>query len=245
MHLLYVDESGNPDGKEDKYFVLGGVAVFEREIYWINEEINALANKCFPGTEIEFHAQAIASHREEPWHSCPTEQRNQIIDELCRTISSRRVTLFGIALEKTMATDPVARAFEEICNRCDLFMRRLHSQGDTQRALIIFDESRYESSLQTLLGEYRSLGTRWGSTVKNFADVPFFANSKATRLLQLADLVAYAVFRRYERGDTRLLDKIIAKFDTDGGVIHGLVHITPSPGTCTCPACLTRRPPRV
>ena len=71
---------------------------------------------------------------------------------------------------------PVARTFEEICNRCDLFLRRLHAQGDTQRALIIFDESRYESSLQTLLGEYRSLGTRYGSTVKNFADVPFFAN---------------------------------------------------------------------
>jgi hypothetical protein len=49
----------------------------------------------------------------------------------------------------------------------------------------------------------------------------------------LADLVAYAVFRRYERGDTRLLDKIISKFDTDGGVIHGLVHIAPSSGTCT------------
>lgn len=241
MHLLYVDESGNPDGKEDKYFVRGGIAVFEREIYWINEEVNAIANRFFPGVDIEFHAQAIASHREEHLHSCPTEQRNSIIDELCRTISSRRVVLFGIALEKTVTDDPVARAFEEICNRCDLFLRRLHAQGDTQRALIIFDESRYESSLQTLLGEYRSLGTRYGGTVKNFADVPFFANSKATRLLQLADLVAYAVFRRYERGDTRLLDKIISKFDADGGVIHGLVHITPSSGTCTCPACLTRR----
>jgi hypothetical protein len=245
MHLLYVDESGNPDGMEDKYFVLGGVAVFEREIYWINEQVNAIATKYFPSVQIEFHTQAIASHREEPWHSCPTEQRNQIIDELCATISSRHVTLFGIALEKATSSDPIARAFEEICNRCDLFLRRLHSRGDTQRALIIFDETRYENSLQTLLAEYRSLGTRYGSTVKNFADVPFFANSKATRLLQLADLVAYAVFRRYERGDTRLLDKIISKFDTDDGVIHGLVHLTRSSGTCTCPACLTRRPPRI
>jgi hypothetical protein len=244
MHLLYVDESGNPDGQEDRYFVLGGVAVFEREVYWINEQINAIAGKYFPNAEIEFHAQAIASHRDEPWHSCPTEQRNQIIDELCGTICSRRVALFGVAVEKITTQDPVARAFEEICNRCDLFLRRLHAQGDTQRALIIFDESRYEASLQTLLAEYRSLGTRYGSTVKNFADVPFFANSKATRLLQLADLVAYAVFRRYERGDTRLLDKIISKFDTEDGVIHGLVHLTRSGSTCTCPACLTRRLPR-
>jgi len=57
--------------------------VFEREVYWINEQVNAIASKYFPDTQIEFHTQAIASHREEPWHSCPTEQRNQIIDELC------------------------------------------------------------------------------------------------------------------------------------------------------------------
>jgi hypothetical protein len=241
MHLLYVDESGNPDGGEEKYFVLAGIAVFEREVYWINEEVNRIATKYFPNNEIEFHAQAIASHRVEPWHSCPTEQRNAIIDELCNVISSRRVVLFGIALEKSTSNEPVARTFEEMCNRCDLFLRRLHAQGDTQRALVICDESRYEASLQTLLKQFRSLGTRYGATVKNFADVPFFADSKATRLLQLADLVAYAVYRRYERGDTRLLDKIIAKFDNEDNVIHGLVHLTKSNGTCTCPACLTRR----
>ena len=133
--------------RRTSYFVLGGVAVFEREVYWINEQVNAIAAKYFPHTEIEFHTQAIASHREEPWHSCPTEQRNQIIDELCNTISSRHVTLFGIAIEKATASNPIARAFEEICNRCDLFLRRLHAHGDTQRGLIIFDESRYENSL--------------------------------------------------------------------------------------------------
>lgn len=243
MYLLYVDESGNPDeqGGDGQYFVLGGVAVFEREVYWISDELNQLAATHFPGTEIEFHAQAISSHRDEPWHSCPTATRNQIIDELCATLCRHRVVLFGVALEKSMAHEVVGRAFEEICNRCDLFLRRLHAQGDTQRGLIIFDESRYESRLQTLLAEYRSLGTRFGTPVRNFADVPLFADSKATRLLQLADLVAYAIFRRYERGDTRLLDKIITKFDADNGVMHGLVHLTKSGSTCTCPACLTRR----
>jgi len=120
MHLLYVDESGNPDGYDDKYFVLGGIAVFEREVYWINDEVNRLASSHFPASDIEFHAQAIASHREEPWHSCPTPQRNAVIDSLCEIISSRRVTLFAVALEKSIAKNPVARAFEEICNRCDL-----------------------------------------------------------------------------------------------------------------------------
>ncbi len=58
MHLLYVDESGNPDGAEDKYFVLGGVAVFEREVYWINEQVSTIAAKYFPGTEIEYYERS-------------------------------------------------------------------------------------------------------------------------------------------------------------------------------------------
>jgi len=143
-------------------------------------------------------------------------------------------------VERSTTAEPLVRAFEELCNRFDLFLKRLHAQGNTQRGLLIFDETRYERTLQTLLATYRDTGTRFGR-VYNFADVPFFADSKSTRLLQLADLVAYAVFRRYERANTWLLDQIIGNFDNEGGIIHGLVHLTSNRSACTCPSCLTRR----
>lgn len=243
MYLLYVDESGNPDGAEDKYFVLGGIAMEEQRPYWLNEQINKLESKFFPdGGNVEFHAQSITAHAEEPWHSMEDKKRKAILEELCEIISEsgHQVALFGVAIEKTTYRESVGRAFEEICNRFDLFLKRLYAQGNTQRGLIIFDESRYEARLQTLLSHYRDTGTRFGK-VKNFADVPFFADSKSTRLLQLADLVAYAIFRRYERSQTWLLDKLIGKFDTERGVIHGLVHLSRDRSTCTCPSCLTRR----
>ena len=47
MYLLYVDESGNPEGRDDRYFVLGGVAVFETQAYWINQEVDKLATQFF------------------------------------------------------------------------------------------------------------------------------------------------------------------------------------------------------
>lgn len=243
MHLLYVDESGTPETVGERHFVLGGVAVFERQVYWLNKAVDEIAEARFPAAAVEFHAQEIAQHRKEPWHSLPVTERNALVDSLYGVLAGSKqanVTLFGVALEKTPTGDPMARAFEELCRRFDLYLARLHSQGDTQRGLIIFDESRYESHLQTLLREYRSMGTAYGR-VRNFADVPFFADSRSTRLLQLADFVAYAVYRRYERGDTRLLDKIIHKFDTSDQVMHGLSHLSPAKATCTCPACLTRR----
>jgi len=241
MYLLYVDESGNPDSATDRHFVLGGVAMFERKVFWVNEEVDKLQESLFPGVQVEFHAQEIVAHAQEPWHSLPSDKRTETLQSLCRVISSSNdIYLFAVAIERSTTKEPLIRAFEELCNRFDLFLKRLHAQGNTQRGLVIFDETRYEKTLQTLLATYRGTGTRFGR-VYNFADIPFFTDSKSTRLLQLADLVSYAVFRRYERANTWLLDQIIGNFDTEGGVIHGLVHLTANRSACTCPSCLTRR----
>lgn len=51
-----------------------------------------------------------------------------------------------------------------------------------------------------------------------------FVDSKATRLIQLADLVAYSIFRYHERQDNRFLPLFSHKFDRDGQQVHGLLH---------------------
>ncbi len=47
-------------------------------------------------------------------------------------------------------------------------------------------------------------------------------DSRASRLIQLADLVAYAIARHYERGDSQFYNIIKDRFDREGGVVHGL-----------------------
>lgn len=49
-----------------------------------------------------------------------------------------------------------------------------------------------------------------------------FLDSKASRLIQLADLVAFALFRAYEANDPMFYDVIRHCFDGEGGVEHGL-----------------------
>lgn len=59
--------------------------------------------------------------------------------------------------------------------------------------------------------------------------------------VQLADHIAYAVFRRYEAKDTNYFDVFAHRFDRVGSVIHGLRHIEAGvANSCLCPACLTR-----
>ena len=43
-------------------------------------------------------------------------------------------------------------------------------------------------------------------------------------MVQLAGHVAYAVFRRYEHGDSEYFDVVASRFDSADGVVHGLVH---------------------
>ena len=65
-------------------------------------------------------------------------------------------------------------------------------------------------------------GNHWGNTLVNFAEVPLFLDSKMSRLIQLADLVAYALFRKYEFGDDSYSSIIQGCFDKDKGQEYGL-----------------------
>ena len=132
-------------------------------------------------------------------------------------------------------------AFEDLCSRFDLYLNRIyHETTVSHKGIIVFDKSAYEGSLQKLSMEFRQTGTRWRN-IRNIREVPFFVDSRASRLIQFADHVAYAVFRRYNAGDLTYFNCIENRFDNHHGVIHGLVHKQTNNPTCTCPACITRK----
>lgn len=156
--------------------------------------------------------------------------------------SYNRACLFACAVHKRSFpnVDPVALAFEDLCQRFDVFLARKRQSGDQQRGMLVLDNTTHETSLRELSREFRKTGTRWGS-VRNIADTPFFVDSKASRLVQIADHVAYSVFRRYNAGDAQYMDIVAHRFHEVDGVIHGLCHKHGERFACTCPACLSRR----
>jgi hypothetical protein len=119
--------------------------------------------------------------------------------------------------------------------------RIYYTKRESHRGLIIFDKSSHETSLQGLANDFKREGTRWGTTLTNLQEVPLFVDSRASRMIQLADHVAYAVFRRYESGDLNYFNVIERHFDSEGAKIHGLVHKQYNNENCTCPACLSRK----
>lgn len=243
MYLLYLDDSGSVKNPSDHHIVLAGVAVFERIPHWFSRELDSIAKRVWPADpdNIEFRSVNIFSGRKQ-WRAVKREDREQAYrDALDVLVRSNQPRLFAAAIHRAACSpeDPMEVAFEQVLSRFDRMLARLHNAGNTQRGLIVLDKSSYETSLQALAINFRKFGHRWGH-LHNLSEVPLFVDSRATRMIQYADLIAHATRRYYEKGDSAYIDMLRPKFDAEGGVIHGLVHYKPAGTQCNCLYCRQR-----
>jgi hypothetical protein len=228
MHLLYIDESGHSQDATQRYFIMVGVSLFERQTFWISNELEKIAARFDPAdpSSIELHGSPMKQGKG-VWKGIPGQDRaSAYADALTIFANSHKSNrLFGVAVEKAAISpqDPVLYAFEQLLSRFDHYLMRLHKQGDSQRGVVIFDKSSHEQILQNLSVTFRTLGHSWG-VIRNLAEVPLFLDSKASRLIQLADLIAYSMFRHFEKSDSGLFQLIESRFDQESGIVHGL-HI--------------------
>ena len=215
MYIIYLDESGTHDSRN---FVLAGLAVFERETYFLAQEMDRLQGKYFPGQRrpINLHASALGAPDgdvELPSNELSAEQRIELLREVYPIIAESRSRLFGVVIDKTVIpSNQYERGFEEIVSRFDQMLARFYSQNNQQRGLIVVAESSYRENIELLARDIAERGHRWGET-HNLADIPYFTPAGSTRLLQLADFVSNAIFRRYERSDARAFDVLMPHFD--------------------------------
>lgn len=251
MYILYLDDSGSIPNQKEEYFVLGGVCVHEKSISWMTRQIDELARSIDPNNQnqIEFHASEIFGGRKSPWKDYPKPDRIDLIKRMLNTMrnANKDMVTFACAVHKESypGQNPMKIAFEDLCSRFDMYLNRISNVSKPKylhKGIIVFDKNAYENSLQDLLIEFRQKGTQWRE-VKNIREVPFFVDSKVSRLIQLADHVAYSVFRRYNAEDIVYFNCIGDRFDNDQGIFHGLSHKYKQSGnsSCTCPACITRR----
>ena len=178
MHILYVDDSGSAENPDEAYFVLGGIAIFERGIY---HQITA-ADDCVARfglgdqADIELHGTQMYSGRDGVWRAVRDRAKREtmIKEALSSFLGAASVRLFAVAVDKAAVApgDPIEIAFEELCNRFNLFLQRNYNRtGENHRGLIVMDETKHERPLQSLARHFRVNGGRWGK-FRNLAEVP-------------------------------------------------------------------------
>lgn len=246
MYILYADDAGSVSNHTERHFVLGGIALYEAHAYFLQQALDGIANKsglADPAT-LELHGNEILAGRKR-WRAMRdrTHRRQLIKDALQAAFDLKGDwRLFGVVIDKAAVAprDSTEYAFEQLCSRFDAFLQRKKFDGKNQKGIIVFDKSTQETRIQSLTSTFRQDGHSWGK-IRTLADVPFFVDSKATRAVQYADLVTYALWRYFEKSDDEFFNIIAKKFDTDGGVVHGLLHERYANSTCPCPYCKTRR----
>ena len=188
MYLLYIDESGSVGDSHQRYFVLAGISIFERQGYWISSELNRIAARFNPANpqSVELHGNPMFGGKKF-WRQFDRESRFQAIEDALKVFSSshRSNRIFACVIDKSLVspTDPVEYAFEQLASRFDYFLMRQHKQRNTHRGLMIFDKSTYENTLQNLASDFQTIGHTWG-VLRNLAEVPLFLDSNASRLIQ-------------------------------------------------------------
>ena len=249
VYILYIDESGdggiNPGSS--KHLVLAGVAIHEGQWRRLTEKLDDIQNSYFPtaGSPIEFHASEIRSGRG-IFRTFDRHKRSALMNDVYGVIEQsigRRMVLFASIIEKAALhqkyggkVQPYEQAFEGLCTMFNLFLRRAQAQQRTvQRGIIVFDEARPSLSreIRTLLAKFQAGGSRW-TTIDSLVETVFFFDSRTSRIMQLADFTAHAVFRWYESTDSDYLRLIMPKFDKERTRLHGL-KCYPMECTRACP----------
>lgn len=242
--------SGNVGRSDEIHFVMSGVCVYENAIHHLITELDETVSETLniaDSATLELHGSPMSGGRAE-WRKIPRDVREALLAKALQTVvtgkSRYNVSLFGAAVNKAAVSpeDPVEHAYEQLVTRFDKFLTRVGNgrKRSKQRGIIVVDKSRYEDTLQAMAQQHRRDGTSWGK-LRNLSEVPLFVDSRASRLIQLADLVSYALWRRYEYDDLSLITPIVSKFDNQGGIYHGLYHKTPDRSSCQCAACASRR----
>ena len=262
MYLLYLDESGTHAGSPA--YILGGVALHEYDVYHVQQRLETMLQAKLPNgfaaVDFELHGAEIKSpsnpRRPSPWTRFDYPFRLDVLRGAYSAIgnydcidSRHPPALFGAVVDRYYS-DRKRRAYEEILHRFDeMLERRGRELGELQTGVVIHDESNIESNLQAWTQRWREVEGRIPGTLRHIVDVPLFADSKASRAIQAADLVTFGLWRYYGlvAPDTGWVDQLWDKFDSADGHMHGLIHVNPGfrSGQCGCPPCRARIAPVV
>lgn len=245
MYLLYSDESGNVRNPSDSAVVVGGIAVHEDAVRPLAGAFNKILAE-FVGTrsakQLEVHGSPMRRGRD-GWGAYSVAKRHALAHRLLELTvdwthsgSSSTVEPFVVAIDRGYSQAPLETAYGELLFSFDQFLRAGRREGEPHNGVLVADRGHYERTLEAWVEVARARHRRPRQDARRLyalAETPFFVDSRSTRLMQLADLVAHTIFRAFNAGDWTWAQTLLPGLEVGVG---RLLHLT-GDGACDCPAC--------
>lgn len=237
MHLLFVDESGTPPirGKETpRYFVLGAVIIPEGSWHRTRDRIMGMKTRRHIRGEMKWRYFAPGNDDERnPMRKLPQSDRDAIRTEIYRAICGET----GIRSLACVCSAKSAYRFTSIQTQNDIYNAtykplterfQYHLQdlskatGRTEYGIVIADHRGAQDDHRLRQHHQMLLHSNATSNYQNLVEGLFLEPSHLSIGIQLADMVAGAVWRKFERGDDRWYQLIEPSFRrSKEGIVDG------------------------
>ncbi len=200
------------------------------------------------GNRSKAYQQARKTYaHERPYIHLTLAERHAAVCEIADAVSGwGSVRLFAECIDKTHF-DPIRtgctadeQAFEQIVSRFEQYVESTDEPGERRFGLLVHDNNETVARKHTdLMRRFHQRGTLW-TRIERLIETPLFVDSKLTRMVQIADLCAYALRRYLENQETDIFNRIFVRAHRIQNRVVGIRHYTGP--NCPCEICRAHRP---
>jgi hypothetical protein len=220
MHILFVDESGSPPkagSDQPRYFVVGGISIPESVWRRLHDAVQGLKIRRKIRGEIKWRYFSPSNEDpDNPMRKMPFEDRNHLRTELYTLICSESSVRTMACVTSAKAAyglrnincqqDLYHATYKPITERFQYYLQDLSRQVGRKEYGIIVGDHRGRQDDHGLRAHHQKLlfsKDGFTSAYDNLIESLFLQPSHLSIGIQLADMVAGAVWRKYERDDDR------------------------------------------
>ena len=178
---------------------------------------NELTRLSGPANDVRRRRARKLHRNTEPYVHLTWEERRRAVLDVAETVSNWGFArLFAECVDKSHFDPSRSRrsvseqAFEQVVSRFERYLQNLRPRGpglgaQRNHGLLVHDNNETVARRHTrMMRSFHAAGTPWTS-VDCIIETPMFVDSKLTRMVQIADLCAYALRRYLENGETGVL----------------------------------------
>lgn len=199
--------------------------------------------KTSPKTHKQYQQTKKNQRQTEEYIHLLDAERKALLIELSELITKwSDVRLFADCIDKIHFDEERAKrtideeAFIQVISRFEQYLKiYTKTSNDAKCGIIVHDNNQTMSErLGIMMRHFQEKGTLWTS-VKNIIETPFFVDSKAVNMVQIADLCSFALRRYVENREETLFKNIFLIADKKDNKTVGVRHFTSQP--CECLIC--------
>ena len=227
MHILFMDESGTPPKPGpglQRYFAIGGVIIPEGVWHSVRDDVMGMKLRRKLRGELKWpYFSASNDDPQNPMKALDQPARDAIRTELYGILTKRpsiraiaAVCSIKAAYKLASINDPQGiynLTYKVVTERFQYHLQDISRQlGQTQYGLIIADhrqrddDKRLRAHHQMLVHSTASVTSKYSNLVESLLLQP----SNLSIGIQFADMIAGAVWRKFERNDARCYDLMAA-----------------------------------